>query len=214
MALRPNLVTVNTPHSPLVARRRESVLDAAERLLAAEGADVTMTELAAAADVGRRTLFRYFESRESLIAEAIDRSYTRLMRDVFAAHATDTSGPSDLIREVLTATHLVASNMGRAHWQIASDPESHPGLAQASERRRSARTRYVTEFCEQLWDTAGLSGSPPPWLYDAFGLVESLFAYEALRRDFGRSDGEIIESAVQLMQAAFDRAAGSAGSTT
>lgn len=181
-------------------------MDAAERLLARDGADVTMTQLAAAADVGRRTLFRYFETRESLIAEAIDRSYTRLMRDIFAAHAIDTSSPSQLIREVLTATHLVAADMGRAHWQIAADPESHPGLTQASQRRRSARSRYVKAFCQQLWEAASMPGSPPQWLHDAFGLVESLFAYEALRRDFGRSNREIIDSAVNLMQAAFDRA--------
>ncbi|NND14037.1 MAG: TetR family transcriptional regulator, partial [Acidimicrobiia bacterium] len=38
--------------SPLIDERKSSVLDAAERLLAKEGVDVTMDELAAAAGVG------------------------------------------------------------------------------------------------------------------------------------------------------------------
>lgn len=165
-----------------------------------------MSQIANTADVGRRTLFRYFDSRESLIAEAIDRSYTRLMRDVFAAHASDSTTPAELIRVVLTATHEVAAGMGRAHWQIAADPESHPGLSQASHRRRSARNSYVRDFCQQLWTASTAPGSPPQWLYDSFGLIESLFAYEALRRDFGRSVAEIIETAVRLMQAALEMA--------
>ena len=69
--------------TPLVLRRREAVLDAVQPLLAAEGVDVTMDQLAAAADIGRRTLFRYFPSKEALVAAAVRRSYDRLLAEVF-----------------------------------------------------------------------------------------------------------------------------------
>ncbi|NNL48195.1 MAG: helix-turn-helix transcriptional regulator, partial [Acidimicrobiia bacterium] len=69
--------------SPLIDERKSSVLDAAERLLAKEGVDVTMDELAAAAGVGRRTLFRYFDSREELIAAAVERQYDRIVDTIF-----------------------------------------------------------------------------------------------------------------------------------
>ena len=61
--------------SPLVAGRRARVLDDVQPLLAREGVEVTMDDLADAAGIGRRTLFRYFESRGNLIAAAVGRSF-------------------------------------------------------------------------------------------------------------------------------------------
>ncbi|MFT6942147.1 MAG: AcrR family transcriptional regulator, partial [Nitriliruptoraceae bacterium] len=69
--------------SALVRQRRAQALDAVQPLLAAEGVDVTMDQLADAAGIGRRTLFRYFPSREELLAAAIRRSYDQLMVEAF-----------------------------------------------------------------------------------------------------------------------------------
>ena len=59
--------------SPLVEGRRQRVLDDVQPLLAREGVDVTMEDLADAAGIGRRTLFRYFDSRGNLVAAAVRR---------------------------------------------------------------------------------------------------------------------------------------------
>ena len=45
----------------------EHVLTATRRLAVARGLDITMDQIAAAAGVSRRTLFRLFDSRERLI---------------------------------------------------------------------------------------------------------------------------------------------------
>ena len=191
--------------TPLLRRRRDAVLDAVQPLLAADGVDVTMEQLAAAAGIGRRTLFRYFPSREALIAAAVRRSYDRLLAEVFEAPPTGL-GPEDTIRSVLQRTHEVAERMGRAHWQVAADPESHGELGDAVAARQQARARYVQRFTELLWERAGEDGGPPRWLVDAFGLVESLFAFQALQRDLGRSSDEIVETTTTMMIAALHEA--------
>jgi AcrR family transcriptional regulator len=191
--------------TPLVRGRRDTVLDAVQPLLAAEGVDVTMDQLAEAADIGRRTLFRYFPSKEALVAAAVRRSYDRLLAEVFDA-PTEGLGPEDTIRAVLQRTHEVAERMGRAHWQVAADPESHGELGEAVAARQHARARYVVRFTELLWQRAGMAGTPPRWLVDAFGLVESLFAFQALQRDLGRTSEEIVETTTTLMIAALHEA--------
>ena len=192
--------------SALIEERRERVLDKAESVLAERGVDVTMNEIATACGVGRRTLFRYFTTKEELVAAAVARSYARLTGEVFEEHVIEADNPNELIRAVLTKTHAVAAEMGRAHWQVAADPESHGELGDAIAARQQARAAYVQSFCNRLWVLAGESGEPPSWLVDSFGLLESLFAYEALRRDFGRSDSEIIETTTHLMQVALGAA--------
>ena len=195
--------------TPLVRRRRESVLDAVQPLLATAGVDVTMDQLAEAAGIGRRTLFRYFPSKEALVAAAVRRSYDRLLAEVFDA-PTDGLGPEETIRTVLQRTHEVAERMGRAHWQVAADPESHGELGEAVAARQQARARYVVRFTELLWERAEMAGRPPRWLVDAFGLVESLFAFQALQRDLGRTSDEIVETTTTMMIAALHEAVRSA----
>ncbi len=198
-------LTADQP-SALIEERRERVLDKAEIVLAERGVDVTMDEIATACGVGRRTLFRYFTTREELVAAAVARSYVRLTGEVFAEHAIEASTPNELIRIVLEKTHAVAAEMGRAHWQVAADPESHGELGAAIAARRQARSAYVAAFCRRLWAMSGQDGTPPEWLVDAFALLESLFAYEALRRDFGRSREEIVVTTTHLMQVALEAA--------
>ncbi len=196
--------------TPLVRRRRDSVLDAVQPLLAAEGVDVTMDQLADAAGIGRRTLFRYFPSKEALVAAAVRRSYDQLLAEVFDAPPAEEVGPEELVRTVLRRTHEVAERMGRAHWQVAADPESHGELGDAVAARQQARARYVARFTDLLWERAGMAGAPPRWLVDSFGLVESLFAFQALQRDLGRSSDEIVETTTTLMVAALHEAVRSA----
>lgn len=196
--------------TPLLQRRRAAVLDAVQPLLAEQGVDVTMEQLAEAADIGRRTLFRYFPSKEALVAAAVRQSYDQLLAEVFASpdgSGADTGlGPEETIRSVLRRTHAVAERMGRAHWQVAADPESHGELGEAVAARRHARADYVERFTQLLWERAGCEGQPPRWLVDTFGLVESLFAYQALRLDFGRTSEEIVETTTRVMIAALHEA--------
>jgi AcrR family transcriptional regulator len=54
-------------HSPRHDRTTTAILDAAAHVLAVDGTGASMTDVASAAGVGRATLYRYFETRESLL---------------------------------------------------------------------------------------------------------------------------------------------------
>jgi AcrR family transcriptional regulator len=59
--------------------RRDSLLDTATRVFARRGFEApTMEELAAACACDRRTLYRYFSTREDLFWEAAERAYGKL----------------------------------------------------------------------------------------------------------------------------------------
>ncbi len=195
----------------MIAARRERVLDAAEVVLAEVGVTATMDEIAEAAGIGRRTLFRYFPSREDLIAAAIERRYQRLDREVFDDAHLEADDPDELIRRVLTTTHRVAAQMGKAHWQVAADREVLNGLGAAAAARQRARRSYVQRFTDRLWELAGGPPPPPAWLADAFGLLESLFTYQALRLDFGRDEADIVDLTTRLMTDALHAALADAG---
>jgi AcrR family transcriptional regulator len=69
-------------HSRHHDRTATAILDAAAHVLAEHGAGANMAEVAAAAGVGRATLYRYFPSREALLqalaAEALAEAGARL----------------------------------------------------------------------------------------------------------------------------------------
>ena len=69
-------------HSPRHDRTAAAILDAAAHVLAADGASASMADVANAAGVGRATLYRYFETRESLLealaADAVAEAGARL----------------------------------------------------------------------------------------------------------------------------------------
>jgi AcrR family transcriptional regulator len=69
-------------HSPRHDRTTAAILDAAAHVLAADGAAASMADVANAAGVGRATLYRYFETRESLLealaADAVAEAGARL----------------------------------------------------------------------------------------------------------------------------------------
>jgi AcrR family transcriptional regulator len=69
-------------HSPRHDRTTAAILDAAAHVLAVGGTGASMADVAGAAGVGRATLYRYFETRESLLealaADAVTDAGARL----------------------------------------------------------------------------------------------------------------------------------------
>jgi AcrR family transcriptional regulator len=73
------------PERADAARNRERVLAAAARLLEEQRADcLTMDAVAAAAGVGKGTLFRRFDSREGLMGALLNRSETQWQASVMS----------------------------------------------------------------------------------------------------------------------------------
>ena len=147
----------------MLEARRERVLDAAEVVLAEVGVTATMDEIAVAAGIGRRTLFRYFPTREQLIAAAIARGYQRLDEEVFDEVHLEADDAEGLIRRVLKTTHRVAARMGKAHWQVAADREVLDGLGDAAAARRHARQVYAAVHQPAVALADGPAGRRDGW---------------------------------------------------
>ena len=108
-------VTVSLPRSdrPLrsdATRNRATLLDAAARLFAERGFDVSMAEIAAAAGVGRTTLLRNFPTRMEL-ASAIFEQSMGSMRDLAARQ---TGQPDDFAALFDMKLSLYVRNAGLA----------------------------------------------------------------------------------------------------
>jgi len=78
---------------------REAMIDALLDALEAGEDDVAIGELARRAGVSRRTLYRYFPSRDSLVAAAAERLY-----DPAGGRRVEVGGPDGIVRSFLAAS--------------------------------------------------------------------------------------------------------------
>ncbi len=121
------------PSPPLergdAARNRALLLDAARRLIAERGADaVSMDDIAAAAGVGKGTVFRRFGSRAGLMMVLLD-------EDERASQQAFLFGPPPLGPDAPPMERLVAFGRDRLRFTHA-----HHGLLSAA--NRDPQTRY------------------------------------------------------------------------
>lgn len=133
------------------ARNRGLLLDAARRLIAERGADaVTMDDVAAAAGVGKGTLFRRFGSRAGLMIVLLD-------EDEKAAQRAFLFGPGPLGPDAKPLERLLA--YGRERLTFV-----HTHGALLSESARGPQTRYnapailARTHIRVLLETAGTTG--------------------------------------------------------
>ncbi len=84
------------------ARRRERITDAALRLFAERGFEgATIDDIAAAAEVSRRTFFRYFARKEDVILDW-KRAMAEQLREALAARPSS-EAPLDAVHRALAA---------------------------------------------------------------------------------------------------------------
>ena len=169
---RPNRPTLGEETRAVIRAR---IVQGAATALAAGGFDTTVEDIAAAAGVGRRTVFRHFATHDEVLAAAVAEmidNYERLM-----------PGPpvpgADLetwLRETAVTFHdLNARLMGRAFWDLNVE---RPGISPVDRDRR--RVGYATQIARYAWHAAGGAGRPPSWVVDAFALQVSGFATNCL----------------------------------
>jgi AcrR family transcriptional regulator len=124
-------------------RTREAIADAALRLFAEHGFDaVTLTQIAAAADVGARTLFRYFPDKEELLF-GDDDSIGGVLAAALAARPRGES-PADAAREALLTLLPLwqeGQEKGRARQAVIA---ASPALRARERSKLAAYERVVT----------------------------------------------------------------------
>ena len=135
------------------ARNRERLLDAAKDLVERCGAaEVTMDAVAAAAGVGKGTVFRRFESREGLMAAVLDHSETEWQGQVM-------SGPPPLGPGADAWDRLLAFGRSRLETTLL-----HAELIRAAGRagtRSYAAYSFVAMHTRYLLGELGVTGDLP-----------------------------------------------------
>lgn len=115
---------------------RDAIYDAAIELFADKGFDeVTVEEIAQAAGVSRRTFFRYFESKDDLLAQNVI-NYGKALSAAIAG-CPKSASPLETIRETVMAIAKQAAAMPRTRQVI-----------QIAQRSASARQAYRSRMTE------------------------------------------------------------------
>lgn len=187
-------------------RTRDRILRAARTVMAERGLATRIEDVAAVAGVGRRTVFRHFESRDALLASALHESMRSYGEHIPAY--TDGADLGGWLQEALEAIHRMNARHGRIYWELAFADDLDGPLAEVAAARRRGRQRLVRNFTRTVWRAAGGRGRAPSWLADVVAVQLSAFATQALVGDFGRSPEEAGRAGARAILASVVAAAG------
>jgi AcrR family transcriptional regulator len=196
--------------APLAEQQRDlarsRILRATQLVLADHGLAATIDDVAEAAGVNRRTVFRHFATRDALFAAAIREGMRR-----YAAQAPAPPASGDLrdwLADLLLVVHRLNARNGRIYWELAAlDPAGLSGeLASAAAERRESRVLLSDGITARLWQARGGPGDPPRWLADTIAVHLSGFTTRSLTGDFGRTPDEVARVSAQIIEAALTAA--------
>jgi AcrR family transcriptional regulator len=192
-----------------VARAR--IVRAAGSVLAARGLAATVDDVAEAAGVSRRTIFRHFATRDALFVTVIRAGIRRYAEQIPAPPAGD-----DLrgwLAELLAVTHRLNAGNGRVFWDLVGlrAADLSGDLALVAEECRDSRNLFAATVTGLLWRARHGRGKPPQWLVDAVAVQLSGFTTQSLAGDLGRSPDEVAQVSARVIGAALDSALHTSG---
>lgn len=167
------------------------ILRATRRLLARKGLSISVDEIAEEAEVGRRTVFRYFESRDELVARALDESLDRFYTSVTETSAVDMP-LADWLANIVGALHSQQLAAGAGLWQLAAtqDEDLPAPIAKINRKRRASRKKSTGQISDAAWARAGGTGGAPHDVEIAFANAISAFTVQSMHRDYGATFDE------------------------
>jgi AcrR family transcriptional regulator len=182
-----------------VAQQR--ILRAAGSALAARGLAATVDDVAEAAGVSRRTIFRHFATRDALFVTVI-RAGVRRYAEQLPAPPED-GDLSGWLAELLAVTHRLNARNGRVFWDLTGvrAEDLSPDLAATAAECRDSRNRFAATVTEFLWHARGGPAAPPPWLTDAVAVQLSGFTTQSLAGDLGRTPDQVASVSAQVIEA-------------
>ncbi len=184
------------------------ILRATQRLLARDGLGVSIDDIAAEADLGRRTVFRHFASRDDLVARALTESLTRFHSQVFDA-ASESSDIETWLSDMVRSLFASQRRAGAGLWQLAASKDNDlPGpVAGVNRIRRESRQELTRSIAAAAWAKAGRTDPVPQSVELAFALAISSFAVHSLETDYRASEVDTVDAVVTMLSATLHDAA-------
>jgi len=188
---------------------RARIVEAALAATRKHGLAATVDDIATAAGVGRRTVFRYFATRDELLAAAGTRLLAIYEEQVLRQGPAPGQELSEWLTEVATAIHRLHRDvLGRLFWDIHEvSPKLPPQVAAVIRQRRAARQQWTDAVARQAWRAVGGRKSAPRWVVDATSALLSSFTTNALAGDLERTPEEIGSVVARLLTLSFLAAA-------
>ncbi len=177
------------------------ILRATRRLLVTHGLEVSMDDIAAEAQVGRRTLFRYFDTRDELIAAALSLSLSSFNKQVEEIRHSDEIFTL-WIRNMVSVLYTSQLHAGRALWQLAATDDNNLSdpIAKVNKKRRQSRRSLTQMMANEAWTRAGGKGSAPRSIELVVSLGVSSFAVHSLHTDYTASSVESIDAIAFMIE--------------
>lgn len=178
-----------TYSSPAILERRRRILEETRQVIAEQGiAGLSMNDIGVRAGVAKRTLYNAFQTRERMIATAIQEYF-----DEYVSRIPFTSAPGTMLHNLERMISVVQRNRRipnyiRAIMALYFSPEVDDDIWQAM---HSLATRHNREWVQAL----DASGQLQPWV-QVDKLVDDLVRFEyAIINDWARqriADDEIL----------------------
>jgi AcrR family transcriptional regulator len=173
---------------------RARIVRGATVALARSGFDATVDDIAAAAGVSRRTVFRHFATHDEVMAAAVSEildSYDRLIPE---GPAPETDLLTWLTETAVTLHELNAGLLDKAFWDLHVE---RPGISPAERQRQ--RVGHATRIARHAWRAGRGTGPPPSWVIDAFSLQLSGFATNCLTGYNAEKAGRVTARVLQAV---------------
>ena len=180
-------------------------------VVARQGFDATVEEIANLSGVSARTIFRHYESHDRLIASTVKEmfeacGFPRALDDVDSWVVDNLPNLGEHVEDWIDFLALQfhtrsAEIFGAAFWDIhAPSRRETDALAEVDVLRGNYRVRGIKRLVDLTWHAAGGRGEPPEDLTLAFALHMSVFTTQALMVDFDRTPAEIGELTSDILK--------------
>jgi AcrR family transcriptional regulator len=176
------------------SRNREAVVDALLEMVDAGDLDPTIGEVANAAGLSARSVFRYFDDVDDLVRSAVRRQQERLA-PVMERRIDPTLELTDRIRAFVEHRIDLLESMGNVGRLARLRAPVHPLVAEELGRIRATLIDELRETFE-----AELGAEPAAHLLAASDVVCSFEAYEALKRDHGFERAHATEAMITALE--------------
>ncbi|WIM98755.1 TetR/AcrR family transcriptional regulator [Actinoplanes oblitus] len=138
-------------------RTRKAIVDAAVRL-STLGSTPSIDEIAAAADVSRRTVYMYFPALDELLLDATAGALNEPPVEAALADpalADDPAGRVDALIRTLLDYSPQSLPLGRRMIRLTVDPAAGGAAEATGPRRSQRRIEWLDKACEPLRDSLG-----------------------------------------------------------